>query len=161
MIATRFDTARLAMLPLRIEYAGEMAGVLAAPELYVFTGGEPPTAEQLLRRYERQLAGPDDASGFWLNWVIQSTEDDLLVGYLQATVIGEDAEIAWVLGTGWQGRGYAKEAALGLVDWLRVQGVQRVIAHVHPDHSASAAVAAAAGLTRTAHLDDGEYLWEL
>jgi len=159
VIATRFDTGRLALLPLRAEYAGEMAGVLAAPELYAFTAGEPPSAENLAQRYERQLAGPDDPGEFWLNWVIKSVQEDALVGYVQATATGDEAEIAWVLGTSWQGCGYAKEAAGGLVEWLRAQGVQRIVAHVHPHHTASAAVAAAAGLTRTDHLDDGEYLW--
>ena len=157
MIATTFHTARLAMLPLRVEHAAEMAKVLADPNLYTFTGGEPPTVEGLENRYRRQLAGPGRDDEHWLNWVIQY--DDQLVGYVQTTVTGSTAEIAWVVGTDWQGRGYAKEAALGLVAWLNEQGVERIIAHVHPDHAASAAVTAAAGLTRTDHLEDGEYLW--
>src|ERR1700754_266896 len=127
------------MLPLRIEYAGEMANVLSDPGLYTFTGGEPPTVEALEARYRRQLAGPNRPGEEWLNWVVR--HEDELIGYVQATVITGTAEIAWVIGTRWQGHGYAKEAAVGLVDWL---GDQEVIAHVHPDHTASAAVAAAA-----------------
>lgn len=150
-------TARLTMLPLRVEYAAEMAKVLSDPALYGFTGGEPPTVEALEARYRRQLAGPDRPDEQWLNWVI--LHEDELVGYVQATITGSTAEIAWVIGTDWQGRGYAKEAAVGLVSWLDEQGVERIIAHVHPDHLASAAVTAAAGLTRTNELDDGEYLW--
>jgi RimJ/RimL family protein N-acetyltransferase len=158
MEATRFDTERLALLPLRVEYAEAMATVLADPALYTFTGGEPPTAEALASRYERQIAGPDDPAESWLNWVI--SRDGELIGYVQATVTRNTAEIAWVLGTKSQGHGYAKEAAIGLVDWLTTHGAARVIAHVHPDHIASAAVAAAAGLTRTDHLEDGEFRWE-
>jgi RimJ/RimL family protein N-acetyltransferase len=159
MIATRFSTARLALLPLRVEYAETMAKVLADPELYAFTGGEPPTQAALTERYRRQVAGPGRPDESWLNWVISSTAEDELAGYVQATVIGDEAEIAWVLGTLWQGHGYAKEAAIGLVAWLDAHGVRRIVAHVHPDHNASAAVAAAAGLTKTAQLNDGERLW--
>jgi RimJ/RimL family protein N-acetyltransferase len=159
MIATRFATDRLAMLPLRVEYSDAMAKVLADPELYAFTGGEPPTAEALSERYRRQVAGPGRPGESWLNWVISVTQYDTLVGYVQATVLGDEAEIAWVLGTAWQGNGYAKEAAVGLVGWLEAHGASRIIAHVHPDHVASAAVAAAAELNRTDQLDDGEYLW--
>jgi RimJ/RimL family protein N-acetyltransferase len=157
VIATTFRTARLAMLPLKVEYAAEMAKVLADPSLYTFIGGEPPTVEGVENRYRRQLAGPGRDDEHWLNWVIQY--DDQLVGYVQSTVTGSTAEIAWVIGTDWQGRGYAKEAALGLVAWLNDHAVERIIAHVHPDHAASAAVTAAAGLTRTDQLEDGEYLW--
>lgn len=160
MIATRFDTERLALLPLRVEYAEEMAKVLSSPDLYTFTGGEPPTADVLTERYGRQLAGPGRAGEYWLNWVISSLQDDALVGYLQATLTPDAAEVAWVLGVDWQGRGYAKEAATGLVDWLRAQGADRISAHVHPDHAASAAVATAIGLHRTDQLHDGEHLWE-
>ena len=145
------------MLPLQVEYAGEMTNVLSDPDLYTFTGGEPPSADTLEARYRRQLAGPDRTDEQWFNWVIR--HDDELVGYVQTTLTGSTAEIAWVIGTGWQGHGYAKEAARGLVTWLNARGIQRIVAHVHPDHAASAAVTAAAGLTRTEQLDDGEYLW--
>jgi len=159
MIATRFGTDRLALLPLRVEYAETMAKVLSDPVLYTFTGGEPPTADELSERYRRQVAGPGRPGESWLNWVISTLQDDELIGYVQATVIGDEAEIAWVLGTAWQGRGYAREAAIALVAWLEAHGARRVIAHVHPDHAASAAIAAAAGLRRTDLLEDGEYLW--
>ncbi|MEV0794924.1 GNAT family N-acetyltransferase [Kribbella sp. NPDC050459] len=150
-------TDRLTLLPLRVEYAEPMAEVLSDPALYTFTGGEPPSVAELEARYRRQLAGPGRPDEQWLNWVIEY--DDALVGYVQATVTDGTAEIAWVIGTAWQGRGLAKEAAQGLVTWLRAQGIGRIVAHVHPDHDASAAIAAAAGLARTDVLDDGEYLW--
>lgn len=152
------ETDRLSLLPLRVEYAGRMAEVLSDPGLYTFTGGEPPTVEALEARYRRQLAGPGRPDEQWLNWVVRYGED--LIGYVQATVTDGTAEIAWVIGTAWQGRGFAKEAAQGLVTWLRAQNnVRRIVAHVHPDHTASAAVAAAVGLARTDVLEDGEYLW--
>ncbi|MFF1817722.1 GNAT family N-acetyltransferase [Kribbella sp. NPDC058245] len=156
MIAEPFSTARLSLLPLEPRYAAEMTAVLADPALYAFTGGEPPTVAALGARYERQVAGPGRADEYWLNWVIQAGDE--LIGFVQSTVTGSTAEIAWVLGSAWQGHGYAKEAAIGLADWLKAQDL-RVIAHIHPDHVASAAVARAAGLSRTDEMDDGEYLW--
>jgi len=88
-----------------------------------------------------------------------------LTGTVQATITrsGEagQAEIAWVVGTPWQGRGIATEAARGLVARLAERGTQVVIAHIHPDHQASAAVAAAARLSPTAERRDGEVLWRL
>ncbi|MET9625641.1 GNAT family N-acetyltransferase [Streptomyces sp. NPDC006464] len=78
-----------------------------------------------------------------------------------ARAAGRVAEIAWVVGTERQGRGLASEAARALVAWLGTQDVSTVVAHVHPDHHASAAVAAAAGLSPTAGRQDGEIRWEL
>jgi GNAT acetyltransferase-like protein len=72
---------------------------------------------------------------------------------------GLHAEIAWVIGTAWQRRGIATEATRALVEWLTRQPIHAVIAHIHPDHHASAAVATAAGLTPTAELHDGEIRW--
>ena len=66
-----------------------------------------------------------------------------------------------MVGTPWQRRGIATEAAQGLIAWLTRQPVHTVIAHIHPDHHASAAVATAAGLTPTNHRHDGEVRWEL
>jgi len=47
-----------------------------------------------------------------------------------------------------------------LVTWLRHQGVQTLIAHVHPQHEASKAVARAMGLAPTETLLYGEVHWE-
>lgn len=155
-------TTRLDLLPLRVEHAEEMAGVLSDPALHTFIGGTPATPEALRSRYERLVAGSPDPAVVWCNWVLRLREDRCLVGTVQATVTGEVAEIAWVVGTPWQGRGFAGEAARGLVGRLGEEpGVRTVVAHIHPGHRASAAVAAAAGLTPTDRYQDGEVRWEL
>ena len=69
------------------------------------------------------------------------------------------AEVAWVIGVPWQGRGYATEAAQALVAWLEGVGVTTITAHIHPDHEASAVVASRAGLSPTTELEDGERVW--
>jgi RimJ/RimL family protein N-acetyltransferase len=68
------------------------------------------------------------------------------------------AEVAWVVGVQAQGRGYAKEAACGLVALLREAG-WAVAAHIHPAHLASQRVARAAGLSPTEEIQDGEVRW--
>lgn len=82
---------------------------------------------------------------------------------MQATVSEQSdrltAEVAWVVGVSEQGRGFAREAARVMVEWLRQQGVEVVMAHVHPQHSASIAVARAIGLQPTETVVDGEVRW--
>lgn len=161
--ADLITTERLDLLPLRVDHADELAEALADPALHTFIGGEPDDAATLRERYQRMTAGGPEPDVSWLNWAIRLRDDDRLTGTLQATVTATDrgdvAEIAWVVGTPWQGRGIAKEAAGALVDWLAGRSVRRVIAHVHPDHAASAGVAAAAGLTPTEESQDGEVRW--
>ena len=153
------STLRLDLLPLQVEHAEEMAGVLADPALHTFIGGAPHTPAALRARYERLVAGSPDPAERWLNWVISLRDEARLVGTVQATVTDRTAEIAWIVGTPWQGRGFASEAARGLVGWLATQPVHTVVAHVHPDHHASAAVARSAGLTATDVWQDGEVRW--
>lgn len=158
-------TVRLDLLPIRAEHAEEMAIVLSDPALYAFIGGAPPTAAALRTRYQAWIAGSPDPVVTWCNWVIRLRDDGCLTGTVQATISGaagdRTAEIAWVVGTPWQGRGIATEAARGLVEWLVHRGVATVTAHIHPDHQASAAVAAAAGLQPTSERQDGEVGWRL
>ncbi|MFF6885288.1 GNAT family N-acetyltransferase [Streptomyces sp. NPDC012421] len=150
---------RLDLLPLDVSHAEEMAKVLGDPALHAFIGGAPESLEELRARYVRWEAGAPEPGTSWCNWVIRSREEGRLVGTVQATVTGGSAEVAWVVGTDWQGRGYASEAALALVGWLRERG-RTVVAHVHPEHAASAAVARAAGLVPTGEVHDGEVRWE-
>ncbi|GAB3984692.1 GNAT family N-acetyltransferase [Actinoallomurus acanthiterrae] len=161
VIATR----RLDLLPLLVEHADEMAMVLSDPALHTFIGGAPDSPEALRSRYRRMVTGSPDPAVHWLNWVIRLREEACLAGTVQATIgpsgDGLVAEIAWVVGTPWQGRGIAAEAARGLVAWLGERPVDGVVAHIHPEHRASAAVATAAGLTPTEEQHDGEIRWRL
>ncbi|WP_343308425.1 GNAT family N-acetyltransferase [Streptomyces sp. SID5770] len=156
-------TARLDLVPLAVAHAGEMAEVLADPALHAFIGGAPLSPPELRARYERLTAGSPDPAVTWHNWVVRLRAEDRLTGTVQATVTdgGRTAEVAWVVGTAWQGRGIAREAAGGLVGLLAARGVRTVVAHVHPRHAASAAVARAAGLAPTDRTEDGEVRWEL
>lgn len=159
------ETGRLSLVPLAVEHADEMAEVLSDPALHVFIGGAPHSPQALRARYERLVTGSPEPSVTWWNWVIRLREEKRLTGTVQATITaaerGRAAEVAWVVGTAWQGRGIATEAARGLVVWLQEQGVQGICAHIHPDHHASAAVATAVGLAPTGHWHEGEIRWEL
>jgi RimJ/RimL family protein N-acetyltransferase len=156
-------TKRLTLSPLQVTDAAEMAAVLADPALHQFIGGRPATRAELRRRYDQLAAGSPDPLEVWINWVIRRWADDRAVGYVQATLTrrpaGWSAELAWVVGVPWQHQGYATEAARALLEWCLEQGVDDVVAHVHPDHRASSAVAARIGLRPTAERRDGEVAW--
>ena len=155
-------TPRLLLTELTPDDADEMTTVLADEALYTFIGGRPPTIDSLRKSYAR-LARGHSADGLqeWRNWIVRQRLDDRAVGTIQATIIdeGRAAAIAWTIGVAWQGRGYATEAARAVVAWLDTRGVQTIEAFVHPDHHASAAVAARAGLTASEEFVEGERVW--
>lgn len=162
------QTARLRLEPLRADHADEMAPVLADRGLYSFTGGEPPTLGELRDRYRRQETrrSPDGVER-WLNWVLRDRQDDVAMGFVQATV-SEDppppapatAVLAWVVGVRFQGAGYAREAAAAVLEWLQDAGVRRFVAYIHPRHAASMGVARALGMAPIDERVDGEVVWE-
>ncbi len=153
----------LVLEPLRTAHAEEMVLALSDPGLYRYTGGSPPTLEGLRARYERQAKGWSPAGDErWSNWVVRERGGEA-VGYVQATVRhgreGVVAELAWVIVATYQGRGLAKSAAWMMKQWLWRQGVRNFTAHVHPEHSASASVAAHLGLSPTGLMEGGEVVW--
>ena len=159
----QLSTFRLVLEPLRVEHADEMVQVLGDPAVYAFTGGEPPSFDQLQDRYRQQVAGSGDPAERWHNWVVRVRADGAPVGYVQATVTdhGRAAELAWLVGAGWQRCGYAGEAAGRMADALVEAGATTLSAQIHPDHAASEAVARRIGLAPTGRFDDdGEQLWQ-
>lgn len=171
---TTIQTDRLLLTPLEVGDAAAMIDVLADADLYEFTGGEPPSIAQLQARYAGQVAGSGNANEIWLNWIVRLTAEAAQpIGFVQATVTVDAvahsspsssrsaiADVAWVIGTAWQRRGFAREAAVALCAWLIDSGVGRLEAHIHPDHSASAAVARACGMEPTGAIDsEGEHVW--
>jgi RimJ/RimL family protein N-acetyltransferase len=155
-------TERLHLAPLAVEDADELVAVLGDERMYEFIGGGPPSLDRLRERYRSLVVGYSaDGSEQWLNWVVRLAADGLAVGAMQATVVAErsSAEVAWEVGVAWQGRGLASEAASSVVEWLLGAGVETITAYIHPEHRASAAVAARAGLSPTTELVDGETVW--
>jgi RimJ/RimL family protein N-acetyltransferase len=157
-------TPRLVLEPLRPDHARELGPVLADPALHAFTGGEPADEDGLRARFARQAVGhsPDGAQG-WLNWVARDRATHAAVGTIQATISDDQgvrgAALAWVVATSRQGEGLATEAAGAARDGLRERGVARFVAHIHPDHDASAAIARHLGLAATDERHDGEVRW--
>ena len=153
-------TERLVLEPLRIVDASEMVAVLSDEALYTFTGGGPPSLAALEMQYTNQIAGPSSGEEVWHNWVIRPAATGRAVGFVQATVTGAVADVAWVMGVDWQGRGFASEAASAMCGWLQSQGVEQITAHIHPRHVASQRVAVSVGLQPTREVDsDGEVVW--
>jgi RimJ/RimL family protein N-acetyltransferase len=164
-----WTTARLRVEPLTAADADELHPLLDDPALHLFIGGAPLAPQALAARYRRlAVRRSPDGTQVWANWVLRERAGGVAVGTLQATVPAGGpgdgaAEVAWVVGTRWQRRGLATEAARGLVARLLAEGFV-VVAHVHPDHLGSARVAASAGLSPTDdpvtdELHDGEVRW--
>ncbi|MET0147953.1 MAG: GNAT family N-acetyltransferase [Acidimicrobiales bacterium] len=148
------------LTPLTVSDAEALLAVYADPAMFEFTGGSVPTLDQLRDRLGSQTDATPEGTD-WLNWVVRAGDE--VVGVTQATVKehGALAEVAWEIGVPWQGRGYAAEAATAVVDWLTAEGVPDIRAHIHPDHTASARVARAAGLEPTDEWIGGEVMWAL
>lgn len=158
------STARLILTELRADDAEEMVAVLDDEQLHEFTGGQPATLDELRDRYRQLAAGSGDPGEVWLNWIVRERELGNAVGTVQATLVDRagvrEAYIAWIIGVPWQSKGFASEAAIALAGWLRARDVEVVTAHIHPDHTASAKVAARAGLEPTDATVDGETVWQ-
>ncbi|MEO7586815.1 MAG: GNAT family N-acetyltransferase [Arachnia sp.] len=162
--APTIECADLTLEPLRSEHAEEMAPALDDVALHTFIGGEPATLDQLRQIYGLQVKGVSpDGTEMWFTWVLRRTDTREAAGYVQATITEQDgvsvAEVAWVVARRHQSRGLARQAAVAMVEWLWASGAGCIIAHVHPEHQASQAIAAAVGLHPTGTLVDGEVRW--
>ena len=156
------ESPRLRLVPLTRADAADLFPVLNDPGLHRYTGGEPLDLAALTERYSRLERGVSpDGSEVWANWVVRVREQETAIGVTQATIHAETADVAWVIGTAWQGAGYGSEAAVAMTAWLRSAGVRVLQAHIHPENDASARVAERAGLRSTDATDsDGEVIWE-
>lgn len=160
--ARPITTERLQLEPLRVEHAAAMVPVLADSALYEFTGGTPPSLDELSERYGMQVAGPGRVDEQWLNWIVFRRVGGDAVGFVQATVEGSRSDIAWLIGVEHQGHGFATEATRAMIRSLGQDGIRAFDAHIHPDHRSSQGVARAAGLGRSGAVDDdGEEIWTI
>lgn len=155
----RIEAGPVVLDPLDPADAAELAPLLDDPGLHEFIGGEPLTESELAARYHHLVAGaPPNDGATWLNWTVRRRDDGLAVGTAQATVVGDEAALAWVIAARWQGHGYAGAAASALAAWVGERGLT-AIANIREGHAASERVAWRAGLRLTDETRAGERVW--
>jgi RimJ/RimL family protein N-acetyltransferase len=161
--AAIITTERLVLVPLQAEDAEELCDLLYDDRLHEFIGGLPGSRLELHDRFVLLAAGSPRAGETWMNWVVRRRFDSQAVGTMQVTVKVVDgrevARLGWMIGVESQNQGFASEAAVALVRWVRRQGVEDIGANIHPDHEASATVATRAGLRQTQEEFEGERVW--
>jgi RimJ/RimL family protein N-acetyltransferase len=159
------ETPRLDLVPMVVADAKPLFELLKEPSLYTFIGASPPdNLSELaarIERWERRRSPSGDE--LWLNWTLRLRTDGKVVGYVQSTITNRSAELAWVIGSPWQGRGYATEAAFGLVKWIRDHfPLDDLRANIHQDHTASQVIARRIGLSRGLEKTaEDEDVWKL
>ncbi len=121
MLTDTSSTPRLLYEPLRRTHGAELAPVLCDPRLYEWIPGpHPHSAEELGEEFGRRQLGPPDGrlDERWFNCVVRLRDGGQAIGRLEATVIEQRAEVAYLFGFDFWGFGYATEALRGLQDAL-------------------------------------------
>ena len=159
--AATLRTDRLVLEPLRVSHADEMVSVLSHATLYDFIGGRPPSRAELADRYRRQIQGSGRHNERWFNWIVRRHDTGQAIGYVQATVTGARADLAWLIGVDHQRVGFAGEASEAMMSRLNGIGVSQFSAHIAVGHGGSERVAERIGMRPTGSIDeDGEQVWE-
>jgi len=155
------DTDRLELRPLYAADAEQLFPILSDSALYTYTGDKPPASHAALRKLYafREGRRSPDGDELRFNWAINIPARGQLVGYAQATVTVDRADVAWVVGKNWQERGYATEVAKAVVDWLHSIGVLRIHANINCNYAANHRVAEKSGFQRTSQIANGEEVW--
>ncbi len=127
---------RLSFESLRPEHAEGLFAALDDPRVGRYIEGpDVTTLTELRARIDRLLAGSGDEAETWLNWVVRL--EGTVIGRLEATLHDGVAEVGYVFGPRWWGRGYGSEAVAWLLSELRQRSVPEAWASVDPENEAS------------------------
>ena len=160
--ARSIATDRLALTPIAVNDADDLYSILRDPRIGAAMLEEPPPSVGVVRsNIASWLKGPSpEREEAWLNWLAR-THDGAPVGQLAATVQPRGTWLAWIVAVDQQGRGFASEAARGVIDSLTGQGVTTYLASIREGHDASERVARSLGFEPTDELADDERVWSL
>jgi RimJ/RimL family protein N-acetyltransferase len=150
---------RVALAPLRARDADELVGLLDDPLVRDSLGVA--DVDGLRRRFaaweSRRAPGGDE---LWFNWAVRADAGGHALGWVQATVRGTTASVAYALLPVARGRGAASDAVRAMLEWLRTElGVAEFTASIASDNVASARVARAAGFEPTGERIADEVVW--
>ena len=151
---------RAVLVALRSVDADDLAGLLEEPRMREWLRAH--DVGELRDRFAGwESRRSPDGRETWLNWVVREGQDGRALGWVQATVSGDSANVAYAILPAERGAGTAADAVRALVRWLHDElGVTTVTAEIEDANEASARVAVAAGFERTIRRAGDEAVWE-
>lgn len=144
----RFETARLRLRRPALTDAPDVFEYASDPEVTRYLAF---TTHRVLGTVEEFLRTLDTAAeqGWRYAWAITETGSDRLIGMLEVRIDSAKAEVGYVLGKRYWGRGYMAEALRPVVEWtLRQDSIHRVWAVCDAENRGSARVLEKVGMTR-------------
>lgn len=126
--------------PLTAAHAAELRCALTDPRVYAhLTGSHPTTTAEIAAHFARMAAGPQEIQGnqVWWDFAVRLQGGEF-IGRIQATIHDRIAEVGYLFGPAFEGRGYATEAVRWLHARLRDLGfVDSFWATVTPENAPS------------------------
>jgi RimJ/RimL family protein N-acetyltransferase len=155
-------TARLVLAPVKPADAAAMFAGLSDRRGYGFIPEEPPESiDWLAGRYARLAKGASpDRRELWLNWTISTPEHAEFMGYVQASVMLDEAAvlIAYHLFPAFWGQGFAREAVAGMLADCRARhGLREARAYIDTRNLRSLRLVEALGFARVAVIPGADY----
>ena len=153
MTRHELNTERLRLEPTRVEHAPIVYDKVTDERLWTYFPELRPKSlaelQALYRRWER--GNPDPGlDEYWENWICFLKGTQTPIGGMQATILSNGiAYMAYILYTDYHRKGFAREAALGVIEHLRANhGVRRVLLEMDINNEGSQRLAQSMGFTR-------------
>jgi len=121
-------------------HAAELEPILCDPRVYEFIDCDCPTPADLEESFRRKEAGaPQHRSDEkWLDYAVRLTGSGVAIGLLEATILEERAEVAYLFGPDFWGCGYAAEGLAWLHELIRTNfGIRDFWATAKPGNERS------------------------
>jgi RimJ/RimL family protein N-acetyltransferase len=117
---------RLRYEPLSTDHAQALFPVFADPAIYRYIDNHPPASvEELSKRISQMIVPPPHrADEVWWDYAVFVRESNHAIGKVEVAIVADRAEVAYILGSAFWGKGYAAEA----MEWLHGQIRERTAA---------------------------------
>jgi ribosomal-protein-alanine N-acetyltransferase len=152
-------TDRLRLEPLEPRHASALFEGLQDERLYCWIDERrPESIDWLRRRYEKLLMRQSpDGTEIWLNWAVWLLDEKRYIGYVQATLRGNRAFVAYVLFADAWGKGFAREAVEAMIqELIKTYQISEAYATVNGQNRRSCALLINLGFEQVRNHEDAD-----
>ncbi|MET0646105.1 MAG: GNAT family protein [Pyrinomonadaceae bacterium] len=155
MAFTKIESERLVLRSTADEDLAPFLAYLNDPEVARYQSWVSYTEQQAREVIERQKGVEPGTPGQWFTFAAELKETGKMIGHVALSVKGDDhrqAEIGFTFAREYQGRGLAREAAAGVLDYaFGVLELHRVTAVADCENARSVALLERLGMRREGH----------